>query len=57
MGVDLVGGGMDSQGGYVLKILYVEMKESGALGWRALDMSPDPPMPEIVPTNGLWRLR
>ena len=25
-------GGMDSQGGYVLKILYVEMKESGPLG-------------------------
>ena len=31
-GVDLIGGGADSQGGYILKILYVEMKESGPLG-------------------------
>ena len=30
-GVDLVGG-VDSQGGYVSKILHVEMKESGPLG-------------------------
>ena len=27
--VDLVGGGVDSRGGYVSKILYVKMKESG----------------------------
>ena len=31
-GVDLVGGGVDSRGGYVLKILYVKPKESGPLG-------------------------
>ena len=32
-GVDLGGGGgIDSRGGYVLKVLYVEMKESGPLG-------------------------
>ena len=30
-GLDLVGGGVDSRGGYVLKILYVETKESGPL--------------------------
>ena len=30
--VDLVGGGIDSRGGYVSKILYVEMKESGPQG-------------------------
>ena len=30
-GVDLVGA-VDSRGGYVSKILYVEMKESGPLG-------------------------
>ena len=29
------GGGMDSQGGYVSKILYVKMKESGPLGGSA----------------------
>ena len=33
-GMDLIEGGMDSQGGYVLKILYVKMKESGPL-WGA----------------------
>ena len=31
-GVDLVGGGVDSRGGYVSKILYVKMKELGPLG-------------------------
>ena len=30
--VDLVGGGVDSRGGYVLKILYVKMKELGPWG-------------------------
>ena len=30
--VELVGGGMDSRGSYVLKILYVKTKESGPLG-------------------------
>ena len=34
-GVDLVGGGADSRGGYILKILYVKMKESGPLGGHA----------------------
>ena len=31
-GMDLAGGGVDSRGGYVLKILYVKMKELGPLG-------------------------
>ena len=31
-GVDLVGGGVDSRGSYVLKILYVKTKELGPLG-------------------------
>ena len=31
-GVDLVGGGVDSRGGYISKILYVETKESGPVG-------------------------
>ena len=36
---------MDSQGGYVLKILYVKTKESGPLGRRAPGTPPlDPPM-------------
>ena len=30
--MDLVGGGVDSRGGYVSKILYVKMKELGPLG-------------------------
>ena len=34
--MDLVGGGVDSRGGYVLKILYVKTKELGPLeGARA----------------------
>ena len=35
VGVDLVGGGVDSRGGYVLKNLYVKTKESGPLGGHA----------------------
>ena len=35
-GVDLVGAGVDSRGGYVLKILYVKTKESGPLGGHVL---------------------
>ena len=31
-GVDLVGGSVDSRGGYVSKILYVKTKELGPLG-------------------------
>ena len=31
-GVGLVGGGVDSQGGYMSKILYVKMKDLGPLG-------------------------
>ena len=31
-GVDLVGGSVDSRGGYISKILYIKMKESGPLG-------------------------
>ena len=48
-GMDLVGGGMDSRGGYVLKILYVKMKESGPLGGRAPgSASVDPPKSSSV---------
>ena len=45
-GVDLVGGGVDSRGGYVSKILYVKTKELGPLeGGRAPGAPPlDPPM-------------
>ena len=43
--MDLVGGGVDSRGGYVLKILYAKTKESGPLGGRAPGTPPlDPPM-------------
>ena len=38
--MDLVGGGVDSRGGYILKILYVKMKELGPLGGRAPDAPP-----------------
>ena len=41
-GVDLVEGGVDSWGGYVSKILYVETKESGPRRTSPLD----PPMME-----------
>ena len=40
--MDLVGGGVDSRGGYVLKILYVKMKELGPLG--GVRPPVDPPM-------------
>ena len=40
MGVDLVGGGVDSRAGDVLKILCVEMKESGPLGGRRVPDTP-----------------
>ena len=30
--MDLMGGGVDSWGGYISKILYVKMKELGPLG-------------------------
>ena len=48
-GVDLVGGGVDSRGGYVLKILYVKTKELGPLGGGRVPGTPplDPPMPII----------
>ena len=39
-GVDLVVGGVDSQGGYVLKILYVKTKESGSLGGACAGHAP-----------------
>ena len=39
-GVDLVGGGVDSRGGYISKILYVKMKELGPLGGRTPGVSP-----------------
>ena len=39
-GVDLVGGGVDSRGSYVSKILYVKTKELGPLGGRALGAPP-----------------
>ena len=46
-GVDLVGGGgggVDSRGSYVSKILYVKMKESGPLGGVRHARPLDPPM-------------
>ena len=43
-GVDLVGGGIDSRGSYVSKILYVKIKESGLLGGMHLAHPLDPPM-------------
>ena len=39
-GVDLVGGAVDSRGGYISKILYVEMKESGPLGGTCIGHAP-----------------
>ena len=41
--VDLVGGGVDSQDGYVSKNLYVETKESGPLGGVRRAHPLDPP--------------
>ena len=44
-GVDLVGGGVDSRGGYVSKILYVKTKELGPLGGVCAGRAPlDLPM-------------
>ena len=37
--MDLMGG-VDSRGGYISKILYVKMKESGLLGVHVLGMPP-----------------
>ena len=37
-------GGMDSRGGYISKIMYVKMKESGPLGGVRRARPPDPPM-------------
>ena len=34
-GLDLVGGGVDTRGVYISKILYVKMKELGPLGGDA----------------------
>ena len=46
--MDLVGGGVDSQGSYVLKILYVKTKELGPLGGRTPGAPPlDPPMDRL----------
>ena len=43
--MDLVGGGVDSRGSYVLKILYVKTKELGPLGGARAGRAPlDPPM-------------
>ena len=39
-GVDLVGGGVDSRGGYISKILYVKMKELGPLGGARAGRAP-----------------
>ena len=51
-GVDLVGGGLDSRGGCVPKMLYVKTKESAPLGahspLRVQILSLDPPMIEGV---------
>ena len=43
--MDLVGGGVDSRGGYILKILYVKTKELEPLGEAHARHAPlDPPM-------------
>ena len=48
--MDLVGGGVDSRGSCVSKILYVKTKELGPLGGRASGAPPlDPPM--LQPSN------
>ena len=38
--MDLIGGGVDSQGSYISKILYVKMKELGPLGGGVLGTPP-----------------
>ena len=44
----LIVGGVDSQGGYVSKILYVKTKESGPLRGACAGHIPlDPPMPAV----------
>ena len=44
-GMDLIGGSVDSWGGYVSKILYVKTKELGPLGGMCAGRAPlDPPM-------------
>ena len=44
-GVDLVGGGVHSRGGYISKILYVKIKESRPLGGvRRAYINVDPPV-------------
>ena len=43
-GADLVGGGANSRGGYILKNLYVKTKESGPLGGAHWQHPLDPPM-------------
>ena len=44
-GANLIGGGANSRGGYVLKNLYVKMKESGPLGGvHTGGAPPDPPV-------------
>ena len=48
-GVDLVGGGIDSRGSYISKIVYVEMKESGPLGVERAPGTPlDPTMNRVL---------
>ena len=43
--MDLIGGGVDSQGSYISKILYVKTKELGPLGGAHAGRAPlDPPM-------------
>ena len=49
-GVDLVGGGVDSRGSYVSKILYVKTKELGPLGGRARPPRSANEMSPIFPT-------
>ena len=45
-------GGVDSRGGYVLKILYAETKESGPLGGVSRAYPLDLPIGGVVLTNG-----
>ena len=53
--MDLVGGGVDSRGGYVSKILYVKTKELGPLeGARAGRAPLDPPL--LSSRTAIWSI-
>ena len=54
-GLDLVGGAVDSRGGYVSQILYVKTKESGPLGGACAGRAPlNPPTYSTRPVFKNW---